>query len=54
MMVDLPDPPSAPAAEKRPAGGVNYDLDAIRAAIRSGQIPKEVLTEVLGEEKPNG
>jgi hypothetical protein len=53
MMVDLPDPPSAPAAEKRPAGGVNYDLPALRRAAAAGLLPAEILVE-LEKEQTNG
>jgi hypothetical protein len=40
---------SEPTAEKRPAGGVNYDVDALRRAVAAGQLPKEVLVEVEKE-----
>jgi hypothetical protein len=44
-MSDTEKPEPAAGDKKNP---MHYDIDAIRAAIRSGQIPKEALTEVLG------
>jgi hypothetical protein len=53
-MTDLPDPRREPTAEqRRPTGGVNYDIVALRRAVAAGQLPAEVLTEVE-KEKENG
>jgi hypothetical protein len=55
-MSDLPDPRSEPMAgdkSERVVNPMHYDLDAIKYAIRSGQIPPEVLAE-LEKEKQNG
>jgi hypothetical protein len=43
-----PDDPrrESTAEQKRPAGGVNYDIAALRRAVAAGQLPKEVLAEV--------
>jgi hypothetical protein len=53
-MADLPDTRSEPTAEqKRSAGGVSYDLPALRRAVAAGLLPPEVLVEIE-KEKQNG
>jgi hypothetical protein len=49
-MIAPDDPRSEPTAEqKRLAGGVNYDIAALRRAVEVGQLPPEVLAEVEKE-----
>jgi hypothetical protein len=51
-MVAPDDPRSEPTADqKRPVGGVNYDIAALRRAVAAGLLPAEVLVEVEKEAK---